>query len=71
MNTYKGYTISKTTTTIGAELHRVSSRDRYLLKITCPQGYALRNSTGNLPIVTTIDGARALIDEEIYARASK
>lgn len=67
MTKYRGYTIEATTTTIGAEIHG-GRGNRYLLKITDKQGHAIRKSNGSLPIITTIEGAKAAIREEL-ARA--
>ena len=64
MTTYRGYTIEATATTVGAEIHG-GRGNRYLLKITDANGHAIRNSRGNLPMVTTIAGAKELIREEM------
>lgn len=69
MTTYRGYNIEATsTTTVGQELHG-GKGNRKLLKITDANGHAIRNSQGNLPIVTTIAAAKQVIRAEIGHRA--
>jgi hypothetical protein len=66
MTQYRGYTIEATSTTVGQELHG-GKGNRKLLKITDANGHAIRNSQGNLPIVTTIAHAKEVIRAEISA----
>ena len=66
MTKYRGYTIERTTTTIDQSLHG-GRGNRWLLKITDANGHAIRNAQGNLPIITTIDGAKERIRQEIGA----
>lgn len=71
MTKYRGYSIAKTSTTVGKELHgrrgdpRLSNGDRWLLKITDANGNAIRNQHGNLPVLTTVEQAKRRIDAEI------
>lgn len=58
---YRGYTITDTGTTIDQSLHG-GKGNRPLYSITDDYGNAERNTLGNLPIITTIAGARKYID---------
>ena len=69
MTTYRGYTITKTSTTIGPELHG-GRGNRNLLKITDANGHAIRDGRGNLPLITTIAGAQAAIRDELNGGAN-
>jgi sorbitol-specific phosphotransferase system component IIBC len=65
MTTYRGYTIERTNTTVGRALRMTANSGYYLLKITDKNGHAIRNAQGNLPLITSIEGAKKRIREEL------
>lgn len=70
MTEYRGYTITKTSLTIAASLHGGKGQ-RNMLKITDKNGNAIRNSQGDLPRITTLEGAKQRIRAEIAKTAQK
>lgn len=69
MTKYRSYTITKTATTIGPELHGRGGGRRYLYKIEDKDGFAERNHMGNLPLITSVASARAYIDNLLKAES--